>query len=118
MEIQAKLDPANRWVLIDLDIGADLTVDMVLDTGSPLSTISAGTRSKLARLGRLHPVPDAVNRFLFNDLQIQNQPIGDLIVRVSPVTTRAGAEGTLGLDFLTRFETIQFHVPTLHLTLS
>ena len=31
---------------------------------------------------------------------------------------RANAEGTLGLDFLNRFELIQFHVPTLRLTLT
>lgn len=91
---------------------------MVLDTGSPLSTISAGTRNRLAGLGRLDHIPGMVNRFLLSDLRIQGQSLDDLIVRVSPVTTRANAEGTLGLDFLTRFENIHFHVPTLRLSLT
>jgi hypothetical protein len=64
VEIQTKLDPANRWILIGLELSADESIDMVLDTGSPLSTISAGTRDKLAALGRLDPVPGAINRFV------------------------------------------------------
>jgi hypothetical protein len=118
VEIQAKLDPVNRWVLIELEVSGGVSIDMVLDTGSPLSTISAGTRDKLAGLGWLNPVPGAVNRFLLTNVRIQGQPIDDLIVRVSPITTRAGAGGTLGLDFLNRFELIQFHVPTPRLTLT
>jgi hypothetical protein len=91
---------------------------MVLDTGSPMSTISAGTRDALQRQGLLRPVEGESNRFRLVELTIQGQPIADLTVRVSPITTRAGAAGTLGLDFLNRFELIQFHVPTLRLTLT
>jgi hypothetical protein len=91
---------------------------MVLDTGSPLSTISAGTRDELRRRGLLSPEPDQPNRFWLSNLQIQDQSIEHLLVRVSPITTRAGAAGTLGLDFLNRFVLIQFHVPTLRLTLA
>lgn len=118
MEIQATTHPVNRWVLVEIRIAKRVDLEMVLDTGSPMSTISAGKRDELLCAGLIAPIPGEVNRLLLSDLEIQDQPTGDLLVRVSPVTTRAGAAGTLGLDFLNRFQMIQFHVPTLRLTLT
>jgi hypothetical protein len=118
LDIQVTTHPINRWVLVPIRIAGNVDIEMVLDTGSPMSTISAATRVELQRRGLLRPVEGEANRFRLVSLTIQGQPIEDLTVRVSPVTTRAGAAGTLGLDFLNRFELIQFHVPTLRLTLT
>ena len=88
---------------------------MVLDTGSPLSTISEGTYRRLADAGNIRHVGG--RRFTLTRPLLDGQPVADLEVRVSLRVTRVGADGVLGLDFLGRFTDVHFHVPSLRLNL-
>jgi hypothetical protein len=115
--IQATLHATNRWVIIPVDIAANYALDMVLDTGSPLSAISRQSHQELTSAGRLTPVDEPRRRYVLQGLSIQGQLIADLVVRVSLRVSQVGADGVLGLDFLQRFREVCFDVPSLRLTL-
>jgi hypothetical protein len=110
-----QLEPKTWWLTVPLHLAGQFTLDMVLDTGSPLSGISYLTRDVLARQDLLVPV--GPRRYLLRDLTIENQPIPDLVVRLSQRASAVGIDGMLGLDFLNRFSDIHLNVPTLWLTL-
>jgi hypothetical protein len=114
--VDATLHRTKRWILIPLTVGHQFIVYMVLDTGTPFSGISEGTREGLVRLGLLGPAPARAH--VLRDLEIQGQSIPDLPVLLSRRVTQVGAEGALGLDFLRSFSDVHFHVPTLRLTLT
>ncbi len=89
---------------------------MVIDTGSPVSSISQHMYDRLSPTGFLTP---AGGRFLMlRSPVLEGFPIADLRVHISRRVTIVAAEGILGLDFLRRFEQVHFHVPTLRLTLT
>jgi hypothetical protein len=114
--VQTILHTTNSWILVPVHVSDYGAIDLVLDTGSPLSAISAQFFARLTRSGSLDQI--APNRFRLKALSIQGQRIADLTVRVSPRVTAVGADGVLGLDFLTRFREIRFDVPSLVLTLT
>lgn len=113
--IATRLHARNRWILVPLRVG-DLGVNMVLDTGAPLTAISERTQALLHGAGLIESAGQG--RFVLRDITIAGHPMPDLPVRVSRRVTEAGAEGVLGLDFLRRFTDIHFHVPSLVLTLT
>jgi hypothetical protein len=116
LSIQTKLHSTKWWLIIPVEVGGRMTIEMVLDTGSPLSSISERLCGPLLSMGLLEPV--SVRSFVLHGLKIQNQPIRDLRVRVSRRVTRTGADGVFGLDFLARYSTVHFDVSTLRLTLT
>ncbi len=89
---------------------------MVLDIGSPFSSIGESTREQLERNGLLEETGE--RRYMLRGVVIQGQPIADLEVRLSRRVTQVRAMGVLGLDFLGRFTDIHFHVPSMRLTLT
>jgi hypothetical protein len=109
------LHPKAWWLIVPFDLGGRANLAMVLDTGAPLSGISAGSRHALADRGLLHPV--GRNRYLLQELSIEGQPVRDLVVRLSRRATAAGAEGILGLDFLSQFTEVHCHIRSLWLAL-
>jgi hypothetical protein len=92
-----------------------ISVDFVLDSGSFRSAISSKVHGELSSLGLL----EHVGRFGYRIRGgvIEESPIPDIVVRVSPRVDEAGARALLGLDFLLRFAEIRFEVATLMLTL-
>ena len=115
LSVQAHFHPRLWWVLVSLEVGGQ-SIDMVLDTGSPLSSISQATYDKLSGTGAIERLSG--NRYLLRRPVIDGQDIRDLIVRLSRRVTQVGADGVLGLDFLGHYTDIHFHVPSLRLTLS
>lgn len=114
--VQTLVHPTNGWILVPLQVSTVVTIPMVLDTGSPLSSVSERTQQLLSSLGALRPLGG--RRYLLERLRIEGQPIDDLVVRLSRRVSQVGASGVLGLDFLRRFTDIHFHVPTLRLILT
>lgn len=114
LAVQTHLHPKLWWVLITLEVDGR-SFDMVLDTGSPLSSVSRGMYDELARAGAI----DRLGRrgYVLRRASIEGRVIADLGVRVSRRVTQVGADGVLGLDFLGRFTDVHFHVPSLRLTL-
>ncbi len=55
LSVQAHLDPKRWWLLVPLEV-AGQSVNRVLDTGSPLSSVSQGTYDKLADTGAIDHV--------------------------------------------------------------
>ena len=113
--IELQLHPRRWWLLVPMEVG-EHTVRMVLDTGSPLSSISEDTYDALSDTDRIARV--GRDTYLLRAPTIQEQTIADLRVRISRRVSRVGADGALGLDFLGRFTDVHFHVPSLRLTLS
>jgi hypothetical protein len=90
---------------------------MVLDTGAPLTGISRGVYEALMADGHLRPVAPNSRFFTLTNVMIGDGQIPVLRVRVSPRVTAVGADGVLGLDFLSQFTDIHYHVPSRVLTL-
>ncbi len=114
LSIQAHLHPKRWWILVRVDVGGR-RFDMVLDTGSPLSSISQSMYDELSERGAISHVGG--RRYTVRRSTIEGQRITDLEVRISRRVTQVGADGVLGLDFLGRYTDIHFHVPSLRLTL-
>ena len=117
-DLSISLHLLRGWLIVPVRVGARYTLEMVLDTGAPLSGISQGTANLLLPTGFLEPMQRRGNVYLLKQLSIQGQPIDDLEVRVLQRLTEVRAPGILGLDFLGRFEEIHCHVPSLTLTLT
>ena len=114
LSVQAHLHPKRWWILIPLEVG-NLSLDMVLDTGSPPSSISQATYDKLAEAETIDHVGGRT--YVLRKPRIAGQVIPNLEVRLSRRVSQVGADGVLGLDFLGRYTDIHFHVPSLRLTL-
>jgi hypothetical protein len=114
--ITAHLHRTKGWLMVPIRVGGRYGVEMVLDTGSAVSTISQGVRVALADLGLLES--RGGNRNLLREVEIQGQRLPDLRVRESRRITLVGASGALGLDFLNRFREIHVDVPHLRFTLT
>ena len=115
LSIQTWPHPLYDWIMIPLEVGGDIVVDVVLSTYSPLSYVSERSRNTLVGLGFGESVGDE-QCHLYN-VSIQGQRIPDLSVRVRRNVVPT-ADGILGLDFLNQFTDIHFHVPTMRLTLT
>ena len=101
-----------------VQVGEEIRLEMVLDTGAPLSGLSREAADSLTASGFLEPIQGRASIYLLRALTIQGQPIDDLEVRVLRRLTEVRAPAILGLDFLGRFEEIHCHVPSLTLTLT
>lgn len=117
LSVSCRLHTSGYWITLPLMIGGNVSLWMVLDTGSPVSVISPLTQNVLAENGLLYPIGDA-HRYLLQDSSIQGQALPDLPVRVLPRLARIQVDGLLGLDFLRTFKTVTFDIPTLRLTLT
>ena len=111
--IQTILDTAHFWILVPVEVGDGLLINFVLDSGSPLTSMSERLynrlRPYLRQIGK--------NRYILRPVRLAGHDLGSLNIRGSDFLSRVGADGVLGLDFLTRFTHIEFDVPTLLLTL-
>jgi hypothetical protein len=103
-------------LLVPLSVGGQVTLDMVLDTGSFPSSISRTAYDVLVGEG----IVDATERdsYVLKALTIESQPISDLPVRISQRATDLKIDGILGLSFLGNYTDVHFHVPSLRLTLT
>ena len=115
VQVQAELRPPALWLTIQVTVRQEPTLAFVLDTGSPLSAIRPETKDRLSRLGLLLDGPRP-GRYTVPGVSIQGQAMPDLGVRVLPRLSRLQIDGLIGLDYLSHFESIHFHVPTLRLT--
>ena len=81
-------------------------LELVVNTGSPMSVISAGARTELERYGYIDQVDGSNCRI--SEWNIDGQRMAPLSLRVSAVMTRLGISGFLGLQFLEQFKSIHF----------
>jgi len=116
LSIQTTLQRPNQWILVPLLLDGRAELQMVLDTGAPLSAISGEIRDGLLAAGLLSAAGSRL--YVLRNVEIQNQSIPDLPVLVSTRVTQVGAQGVLGLSFLRQFTDVHFHVPSLLLTLT
>ena len=116
VEIQAWPHSRYGWVMVAVEVGGRLTIEMAVNPGVPRSSISAATRERLI-MEELVP-PTVERAYSLPNAQIQGQPLPPLSVRVSGMLLRIGSGGILGLDFFGQYEDIHFHVPSFRLTLN
>jgi len=113
--VQTWSHPRYGWIIIPLEIGGDLVIDMVLSTYPPISYVSERSRDTLVGLGFAERMGD--QQCLLRNVRIEGQRVADFEVRVRRTVVQT-ADGILGLDFLNQFTDVHFHVPTLRLTLT
>jgi hypothetical protein len=116
LSIPVHRHPSERWIGIYVTIASSQTIFMVLDTGSPQSTISSGVAHDLHRRNLLVPADDHSSYHLTN-LTAPPHSLPDLTVRVFPRLARLQIDGLLGLDFFNHFELTCFRVSSMQLLL-
>lgn len=82
----------------------DVSFDLVLHTGRPLSYLSIATYEALERAGRIDRIGQGIYRV--RQLVMSERLRTDLIVRVSAGPGILGFDGMLGLQFLQRFSQV------------
>lgn len=109
-------DPrGERWRIIRLSVGQDMTWDMLPNPTVPRSTISRHAFADLAL--REQAIAGNARRAVLRDLLIAGQPVPDLEVRISQVVARLGVDGILGLDFFEQFASVLWLPRTGQMTL-
>jgi hypothetical protein len=116
MAIQAALHPSGLWITVPLVIDGIQDFVPVLDTGSPVSVISPRMQERLLGRGLLMAAAQP-EQYRLSHITADMQPLPDLDVRVIRRLDRLGADGLLGLDFLSQFRRVCFDTHTLLLVL-
>jgi hypothetical protein len=114
--VQTSQHAQYGWVLLPVEIGGIIILQMVLNTGLPFSGITpqAGQQLVMAEL-----VPPIVARaYLLRGLRIAQHPVPEVSAHVRHRLAQTGVDGFLGLDFLSQFTDVHFNVPSLRLTLT
>jgi len=114
-EISVVASIPRQWVVVPVDIAGRITLYMVVDTGSPLSAISAGMMIVLTEMRFLDRIRDRL--YLLRRISIAGQTLPDLEVHLSSRATRLGIQGILGLNFLQQFTEVRFRTADLLLML-
>jgi hypothetical protein len=122
--VQASLHPhAANWVTLEITLSGVLTLQMVLDTGSPASAISPATTVELQCLNLLaDPSKPPYHHRLTAITTQEGYALPDFDVVVLPRLERmrvAGilVPGLLGLNFLNQFSHVCYYVDTHRLVL-
>ena len=116
VSIQAEFHPSGHWITVPLTVAGLLTLNMVLDSGSPQSALSRSAMVDLNASNLLTQARGLV--FLLGNLEIQGHAIPDLLVQPVARLGRLGIDGALGLDFFNMFRRVSFDTVTLELTLT
>lgn len=103
------------WILIPVTVCGIWHGHFMLNTFTPISSVSASTATMLEALQCF--TPQASHGHLLRTLTIGGVPLPELPVRISRAATLLDVEGMLGLDFLRQFTAIRFDVPAGTLTL-
>lgn len=115
--IQARPHPSGLWITIPVAVSGVVTLAMVVDSGSPVSAISAGTADELRAFNLASPALDPRYEYHLAALTADGQALPDLNVRILPRLSRLRIVGLVGLDFLSQFLAIHFYVPRRELVL-
>lgn len=116
LSVRARFHQSRRWITVPASIADLQAVYLVLDTGSPVSALSARMSHEVAARGLLHATSNPT-RFRLANLTIAGEAIPDLAVAILPRLDRLEIDGLLGLDFLLDFNRIVFDVRTFDLVL-
>lgn len=114
--VQTRVDPRRFYILIPVRVGDKLIVDVVLDTGAPLTSMSQRLYTRLQAASYLSHI--ATNRYIHSPAPIAGESVAPLNIRGSKFLTSIGVVGVLGLDFLARYTEVHFNVKTGLLTLT
>jgi hypothetical protein len=91
-------------------------LDMILNTGYPVSLLSPTTRDVLQSLGYVDQIDARFYRL--KNLTLGGRPAPAVDVRVNASIARLGIEGAFGLNFLSLFSVVHFDVRSWVLTLT
>jgi predicted aspartyl protease len=114
--IRVFLDLRRFWLTVATDVGEGNAIDMVLDTGAPLSAVSSKTRDTLHAAG-LIPTR-TTRRFTLPNLVIDGHELGPVLFIVSERLSAVGVPALLGLNFFSRFKSVCFDVVEMRLRLT
>ncbi len=109
-------DHPNGWVMVPVTVCGLWQGHFLLNTFTPVSSVSRPTASILEAFQCFSLQTD--QRYLLQGLTVGGERLTDLEVRISRAATLLGVEGMLGLDFLRRFTRVQFDVAERRLTLT
>lgn len=103
------------WILVPVEAYGDQILRMILDTRLLDSFISESMQHRLVGLRFLEETVHG--RYTLTNLKIAERPVPDMEVRSHPGLIRAGADGSVGLRYLSLFDKICFERASRLLTL-
>jgi hypothetical protein len=116
LSIPIRRHPSGYWIGIHVTIGEGYTLLMVLDSGSPQSTVSPQVAQDLWLRGMSPPAAPA-SSYVLTNLTASTHALPDLRARVLPRLSRLRVDGLLGLDFFNQFDLTCYRRSTMELLL-
>ena len=106
---------AQRWLVVDIGVGNDVVLSMIVNPGHPASAISPLALDDLSSRGSVSR--DSAGRYHLRDVSIEGRELPDVYALLYPAVGRLRVDGILGFDFARNFTDVCLVVPSLRLTL-
>jgi hypothetical protein len=113
--IETRIHATTGLIVAPLRIGAMYRLELVLNTGYLVSSISRGARDALLALGHLGHSSGRYYRL--HDISVGGVTLPPLDMRLNATIARLGIEAIMGLNFLNQFREIRFDTQTQEMTL-
>ena len=121
LSFELSVHPRGFWLSVILQVAGSDDLQLVIDTGSPVSSLSEGVLSALLADGLLTPTGESYAAspiYRLSRLSVEGQAFPDTDVHRGNRATLLRIDGVLGLDFLYKFGRISFETDKMRLTLT
>ena len=113
--IETHVHATTGLIVVPVRVGTIYRLELVLNTGYLVSSISRGARDALLALGHLGQVSGRYYRL--HDISVGGVALPPLDMRLNATIARLGIEAIMGLNFLNQFREIRFDTQTQEMTL-
>ena len=113
--IETHVHETTGLIVAPVRVGAVFDLELVLNTGYLVSSISRGARDSLLALGHLGHVSGRY--FRRQDISVSGVALPPLDMRLNPAIARLDIEAIMGLNFLNQFREVRFDTQTREMTL-
>ena len=113
--IQTHFHATTGLIVAPVRVGTFFDLDLVINTGYLISSISPGARDSLLALGHLGHASGRY--FRLHDISVGGIALPALEMRLNAAIARLGIEAVMGLNFLNQFREVRFDTQSRELTL-
>jgi hypothetical protein len=113
--IETYIHATTGLIVAPVRVGSFFDLELVLNTGYLVSSISRGARDSLLALSHLGHVSGRYYRL--HDISVNGVALPPLDLRLNPTIARLEIEAIMGLNFLNQFREIRFDSQTRELML-
>jgi hypothetical protein len=104
--IETYIHATTSLIVAPVRVGAFFDLELVLNTGYLVSSISRGARDALLALGHLSHISGRYERL--HDISVGGVTLPPLDMWLNATIARLGIEAIMGLNFLNQFREIRF----------